>query len=291
MAPTKDLPISGDEKLAQRRAAEHDVLLREVDEGVRQDDLQHFVRRYGVLVGVVFVLALAGLGGGLWWNNHRAAVREQRSEDLIKAFDALGGNRLAEGTQDLAPLARDGGPAGSAIARLSLAAIALRQGRTAEAARDYDAVAQDNSVPGPYRQLATIRLVSMNFDQMKPEDMVARLKPLAQPGSPWFGNAGELMAMAYLKQGRNADAGQLLALIARDETQPQTLRSRTRQLAGLLGYDSVVDVDKTLGQLREEQAGASGSGPATPAPSQAAAAPSASPPSTPAQSTPAAPAP
>jgi hypothetical protein len=37
---------------------------------------------------------------------------------------------------------------------------------------------------------------------------------------------------------------------------PQTLRSRTRQLAGLLGYDAVEDVDETLAELRESQEGA-----------------------------------
>jgi hypothetical protein len=50
--------------------------------------------------------------------------------------------------------------------------------------------------------------------------------------------------MAYLKQGKEELAGPLLAAIAKDEDVPQTLRSRSRQLAGLLGYDAVADVDR-----------------------------------------------
>lgn len=282
MALSKDLPATRDDKLAQRRAAEQDVLLREVDEGVRQDELRNLVQRYGVLAVVLFVLALAALGGGLWWKGHRESVREERSEKLVTAFDALGSGRIAEGKQDLAPLAQDGGPAGSAIARLSLAGVALRENRPAEAYKAYEQVANDGSAPRAYRDLATIRLVAARFDQMKPEDVIARLKPLSTADSPWFGSAGELVAMAYLKQGRNDQAGPLLATIARDEKQPATLRSRTRQLAGLLGYDSVVDVAKTLGQLQQEQASAQRT---APAPAPAAAAPAAgpaAPPATPA---------
>ena len=70
--------------------------------------------------------------------------------------------------------------------------------------------------------------------------------------------------MAYLKQGREDLAGPLLAEIAKDETVPETLRSRTRQLAGLLGYDAVVEVDQaveTIGQ-QDGQAPAPAAAPA-----------------------------
>jgi hypothetical protein len=60
--------------------------------------------------------------------------------------------------------------------------------------------------------------------------------------------------MAYMKQGKAELAGPLFAAIAMDEDVPQTLRSRTRQLAGLLGYDAVTDVDQTLAELREAEA-------------------------------------
>jgi hypothetical protein len=62
--------------------------------------------------------------------------------------------------------------------------------------------------------------------------------------------------MAYMKQGKRELAGPLFAAIAKDEEVPQSLRSRTRQLAGLLGYDAVTDVDKTLDELRETEGGA-----------------------------------
>jgi hypothetical protein len=229
--------------------------MREVDEAVRQDDLRTFLQRYGVMVAVGFVLVLAALAGGLWWKEHREDQLEKRSEKLITAFDNLGSSKIAEAKTDLAPVAADGGPAASAAAKLTLAAVALRERREADAYRQYEEVAGDADTPKPYRDLASIRLVAAKFEQMKPSDVVMRLSPLAKPGNPWFGSAGELVAMAYLKEGKADQAGPLLAAIAKDETVPTTIRSRTRQLAGLLGYDAVVDVDKTLVQLRTEQGG------------------------------------
>ena len=93
-------------------------------------------------------------------------------------------------------------------------------------------------------------------EKMKPADIVTRLKPLAVPGSPFFGSAGELLGAAYLDQGRRDLAGPLFAEIAKDKNVPESLRSRSRQLAGLMGVDAIQDVDKTLGELRA--AGAQG---------------------------------
>ena len=65
-------------------------------------------------------------------------------------------------------------------------------------------------------------------------------------GSPASSCAGELVAMAHLEGGNRAEAGKLFAAIAKDEELPDTLRSRARQMAGLMGVDAVVDVDKLL---------------------------------------------
>ena len=65
-----------------------------------------------------------------------------------------------------------------------------------------------------------------------------RLEPLAKPGEPWFGTAGEMTALALVKQGKKQEAGQLFAAIAKDKTVPQSIRDRAVQVAGTLGVDA-----------------------------------------------------
>ena len=47
------------------------------------------------------------------------------------------------------------------------------------------------------------------------------MAPLAKPGSPWFGSAGEMTALALIKQGKNAGGGQD---VRRDRRQTRTSR-------------------------------------------------------------------
>jgi hypothetical protein len=239
----------------QRLAAEQDVLMREVDEAVRQDEAAQFVRRYGVAIAVLLVLALAAFGGWLWWRGHHEDTLEKGSEQFIQALDQLdAGNRAAADAQ-LAPIARNGTPAAAAGARLLQAGILDQKGDKAAAAKAFLAVADDTGVPEAYRNLAAVRGVASSFDSMKPEDVIARLKPLAVPDNPWFGSAGELVAMAYLKQGKKDLAGPLFASIAKDKDAPKSLQARARQMAGVLGYDAVTDVDQVLADTREPAAG------------------------------------
>lgn len=224
--------------------------MREVDEAVRQDEAAEFARRYGIAIVVLVVLALAAFGGWLWWQNHRENKLERGSEEFIQALDQLdAGNRAAADAQ-LEPIAQKGSPAAAAGARMLQAGILQEKGDRAGAAKAFFAIADDKDAPEAYRNLAAIRGVTSSFDSMKPEDVIARLKPLAAPGNPWFGSAGELVAMAYLKQGKEDLAGPLFASIAKDKDAPQSLQVRARQMAGVLGYDAVTDVDQVLAEQR-----------------------------------------
>ena len=82
----------------------------------------------------------------------------------------------------------------------------------------------------------------IDFDTMKPDEVIARLKPLVEPGKPFYGTAGELTAMAMLAKGDRAGAGRLFAAIAADRQVPQTIRDRAVQIAGSLGIDASASI-------------------------------------------------
>ena len=225
---------------------EDDILIREIDEAVRQDDALNFVKKYGAAILGLVIAGLAGLGGYLWWDASRESKLETQSETIISALDLAGANDFKSASEKVAPLLADGSPAARAAARFIQAGAALEAGKDAEAAKIYAAIAADAEAPQALRDLAMVREVSVSFDQRKPADVIARLKPLAVPGHPLFGSAAELTAMAQLEAGNRREAGALFAAIAKDDALPETLRSRARQMAGLLGVDAIVDVTKLL---------------------------------------------
>ena len=248
------------ELAARRKSAEEEAYLREVDEAVRADDLKDFGTRYGkpLAIGVaVLVAALAAFF--LWWQPTQRAEREARSENLVSALDQLQAGNLDAADERLAGL-EEGGDAAAFNARLLRAAIAAQRGETAEALTLYDAVAKDSSVPEPVRALATVRWAATGFDTLDKDAIVAALRPFAVPGEPFFASAGELMAMAHLEAGRERQAGELFAQIAQDDDAPESLKSRARQMAGVLGIDAIENIDELL----EEQGVTAEAQPATP---------------------------
>lgn len=233
----------------ESKGAEQELLMREVDDAVRQDQVGSFAKTYGWPVGIGIAAGLAIFGGWLFWDDRAEGQLEANSEQFVTAVDELEGGNLTIADRELAPLAQDNGVGMEASARLIQAGIALQEGRGEEAIALYNQVAEGAGTPGPYKDLATIRAVTAQFDDLDPQIVIDRLGPMAVADNPWFGSAGELVALAYLEQGKDDLAGPILAEIAKDDSVPESLRARARQLSGILGFDAVEDVEETLADL------------------------------------------
>ena len=229
-----------------RDEAQQEGFLREVDEALRQDEAMAVFTRYAKPVTGVILVGLALFAAWLGWEHYQQGKQEERAEKMVAALDQLQAGSLAKASALLAPLAKDGGDGSQAAALMLSAGIAAEQGRSAEAATTFGRIAADDKVAQPFRDLAKIRQVALQFDSMKPEDVVAQLKPLAVSGKPWFGSAGEMLGLAYMRQGRADLAGPLFAAISRDKAVPSSIRMRSRQMAGVLGVDAVDDVKQAV---------------------------------------------
>ena len=225
------------DRTAERRAAQEQVFLREVDDALREDDTIAMFRRYGRPLAAAIVLALAGLGGWMLWTNHQDQVAGEHGEAMTVALDQTEAGRFDDAKAGLDRVVATGGPGYGAAARLVEGGIAVDRRKPDDAAKIFDAVAADPGAPQIYRDLATVRSVAARFDTMAPQVVIDRLKPLTVPGNAWFGSAGELTVMALLKAGRTADAIALLVEMAKDKDVPDSLRRRARQMAMQMGVD------------------------------------------------------
>lgn len=216
----------------------NDAFFREVDDEVRRDRVEKAARRYGVIVGVVVVLALVALGGTLWWRSHRADVAGVHGEQLTAAMSDLSAGHDAQATKTLQTLVDAGDKGYASLARMLLADMAVKNNKPADASKGFLALANDTAAPKDLRDVALLRATSIDFDRLPPAEVVNRLKPLAVAGEPWFGSAGELTGIAYIRMNQPKQAGQLFAAIAKDKTVPASIRSRVAQLAGDMGVDA-----------------------------------------------------
>lgn len=220
------------------------TFVREVDENLRRDQLRDFVKDYGLWLIAGLILFLAAAGGFIWFQEHKQQQAQVEVEQLAAIYKDIGDGNTAKVPQRLDTLAESGSAAVRASALFTSAALALQQNDHKAAIAKYGAIVADSDLPKPYRDAALIRQTALQFDDLDPAQVIARLEPLVKPGEPWFGSAGEMTALALIKQGKNPQAGQLFASLAKDTSVPDSIRNRSIQIASTLGVDASAALPK-----------------------------------------------
>jgi hypothetical protein len=222
-----------------------EAFLREVDEEVRRDQAMQIWQRYGRWIIGAVVAGLLVFAGYLYFQSRNERNAGKEGEAYAAAVQALQERQESKAGPELAKLAKSGSEGYRALALFAEADLLAEKQDLKGAAAKYSAIAADTSLPQPFRDEALLRQTSAEFDTLKPEVVIDRLKGLAAPGSAWFGGAGEMVAAAYLKQGKRDAAGKLFADIAKTQDPvPDSIRQRAVQMAGVLGVDAI---DQTKG--------------------------------------------
>jgi hypothetical protein len=239
-----------------------DNFMREVDDAVRDDALRNFGSRFGRIIAVVIVAGLLALGGWLFWQSRADAASGARGREFGAVIDQIEQSRPKAAGVAAARFARSDDATYRALA-LMVQGNAATDARTA-AAR-FGAVANDTAVAQGLRDVALLRQTLVEFDTLTPAAVVARLRGLVAGNGPAFGSAAELTAIAEMKRGNNAAAGQLFRRIAQAEGVADSLKSRAVQMAGMLGVDAVVTTSGGAAAATTRPAAATAPRPAAPA--------------------------
>jgi len=219
-----------------------EAFVREVDENLRRDQMAGMAKSYGKWIVAAVILFLAAVGGYLYWQNRQETQAIADSEAMSVALDKVASGNIKAAQAEMVPLSGSSDDVTRASAMLGRAAMALRQNDRKAAIDLYKQVSDDGGLPQAYRDIATVRGTMTEYDSLKPDEVIARLAPLSQPGNPYFGSAGEMTGMALLAKGDRGGAGQMFARIAADKQVPESIRSRAVQIAGSLGVDATASL-------------------------------------------------
>ena len=211
-----------------------EAFAREVDEELRRDQALQLWQRWGRWIIAAVVAGLLIFGGVLWWRQHQQDVAAAQGEKMNGAFQDLAAGKLSSATAAIDAIAASKVDGYRETAKLVQANLALNNNDLKTAAARFGEVANDQNTPQPLRDLALVRQTAVEFDTIKPEVVVQRLGTLAVKGSPWFGSAGELVAVANLRMGKRDLAIRMLRAMAADENVPETMRQRAVQLGDVL---------------------------------------------------------
>lgn len=211
-----------------------DSLFREVDEEFRRDQALKLWKRYGnlvVAVALAVVVAVAGVKSWQYWQVYRA---ETAGAAYYQGLAHLEQDRAEQARTIFADLAQNGHQGFATLARLQLAGILADEGKTAEAAAAYDAVADDGSAAREFRELARVRAGYLLAGSESPDALRERLAALDRPDSPWRNAVREILATSHYRSGDLAEADRLMNEILADPEAPQAMRQRAQMMVQLL---------------------------------------------------------
>ena len=213
--------------------SDSDSFIQEVSDEVRRDRLFTLLRRWGWIAALA-VIALVGAASWVAWQDRQSEIAAQTLGDEI--YDALEAAGEGEATDALASV--DAGDAeGRAIAAMILASEQLDAGNPAQAAQTFEAIADDASLPGIYREMARLKALMLPLEDADPDAQRAALETLANPGAPLRMLALEQIAMIDAAQGDTESAIETFGLIAEDAEATLSLRRRAVTMIVALGGD------------------------------------------------------
>ncbi len=208
-------------------------IFREIDEELRRDNLLKLWRLYGryVIGAVVVVLAIAA--GIVAWRNHQLSARQAVSVRYAAAMQLLRQGKDAEAAKIFDAIAHEGSGFGI-LADFEAASLAAKSGDLKAAIAAYDRLAASTVIDPELRDVATLLSVMNSLGDADPQALIARLKPLTDAGNPWHATALELTASAQLQAGNKTAALDIYKQLADDQHAPEGVRSRAAELASAL---------------------------------------------------------
>lgn len=210
---------------------QNDSFIDEVTEDLRRDRLFAAFRRYG-WIGLLVILAIVA---GAAWREYSRAAAEREAQAFGDAVIA------AEAAEDpaaaLAALPAGDDPGRRALAAMLAAAAQVEAGADEDAAATLAALAEDGAAPALARDLARLKLVTLEGAAMDPAARDAMLSDLSAPGRPFRLLALEQKAVALVAAGREDDAVALIRQIQEEQGLSENQRRRLAEMLITLGVE------------------------------------------------------
>lgn len=212
-----------------------ELLIKEVDEELRQDQLNDLWKRHGnLLVGAAVALVL-GVAGWQGWTAWQTKQNQAASRQYSEAQQLIEKGKAAEANEILAKITAEGTSGYRLLAGMEQAGQRLKAGDVAGAAALYDSLAADSGIDDLYRDLARLKAAYLKLDSGDAAAIAKSVESLAVESSPWRHSAREIQALAALKQGDGAKAADIYRKLAEDPAAPQGIKGRAAEMAAAAG--------------------------------------------------------
>ncbi|MEE6206696.1 MAG: tetratricopeptide repeat protein [Alphaproteobacteria bacterium] len=209
-----------------------DAFIQEVDEDVKNDNLQVLWNRYGLFVILFVVLAVTATVSVDQIRNWKIAQNQRATENYMIAA------QLRENPEDtmtaLQKISKDNHGLLSDFARLQMANVLLSQNKTEEALEALNNLANDKQTNTEVKNIALIKIATYKVDSASKAEIENLLKPVLSDDSSWKPLAQDLLAMSAVKNGDIDTAKSIYESILKIKDLPESFRGKIQDMLSSL---------------------------------------------------------
>ena len=212
-----------------------EAFIKEVNEDLKNESMKKMWDKYGLYIIILVVAALTAAVSfeaikawytkklQTWSESYAYALSLQNQgkyDESIDTFDYIAG--------------KDYGIF-SDLAKMQKANILLEQKKNDEAFKLMNEIIEDKSFNPQLRDTTILKLASYKLDNAPAEEIEELIGGIAADGgNSWQPTANEMLALAYLRDGKTAEAKEIYNRLLADGKTPEVMKARIKDIISVL---------------------------------------------------------
>lgn len=208
-----------------------ELLFREVDEEVRQDEYKKLWQRHGKLISTAIAAVVLGVGGFQLYTYYEQQKAEQAAVVYTEALKKAGEGKTDDAIAALKAVDHKGL---AQLAQLKEADLLVEKGEADKAVAAYDVFIANSAHDMTLIDAAKIKAGYLLVDTSKPDELLVRLGAFDKEGEIWRHQAREIFGLAAWRVKDYAMADRYMKALVDDPETPQGMRQRAAMMVQLI---------------------------------------------------------
>ena len=213
-----------------------DDIFKEVDEELREERLTKIWKRIGPYVVGILSGAIIITSAVIGYREYDETQRQNWGVQFAEAMNLSEEGNWQESLDLFETLTEKTNLGYKTLSLFQAASLYARNGNKEKALEIYQSL-ENKALDENFRDLATLMMIYLQFDNADPEILEKRIEKLASKGNPWYYNAVELKGFLFAKQKNKEKQIEIFNILSKDNKAPEGVRTRANDMLAILGEE------------------------------------------------------
>lgn len=213
-----------------------DDIFKEVDEELREERLTKIWKRIGPYVIGILSGAIIITSAVIGYREYDETQRQNWGVQFAEAMNLSEEGNWQESLDLYETLTEKTNLGYKTLSLFQAASLYAKNGNKEKALEIYQSL-ESKALDENFRDLATLMLIYLQFDNADPEILEKRIEKLASKGNPWYYNAVELKGFLFAKQKNKEKQIEIFNILSKDNKAPEGVRTRANDMLAILGEE------------------------------------------------------